>query len=165
MNQAQRNFLVTKLKESTESQIRALNDSKVEFPSLSNYLFHAILKGELELKPQDEIKESLKQKALKAKEGVNWLSEDRMGFEKETTIKLKINDLIVVPENYKKLKQQAQEHNINITKQINEIKAKMLSLETRIQIASDKVLQQIISDVDDMGNISLIDTNIKLLSK
>jgi hypothetical protein len=165
MNQAQRNFLVTKLKESTDSQIRELNKNKMEYPSLSNYLFHAILKGELELKPQDEIKEALKQKAFKAKEGVNWLSEDRMGFEKETTIKLNINDLIIVPENYKKLQQQAREHNSNITKQIEELKNKMLNLETRIQIASDKVLQQIISDVDNMGDISLIDTNIKLLSK
>lgn len=36
-------------------------------------------------------------------------------------------------------------------------------LVTRIQLASDKTLEKMISEVDDMGDVSLMDTKLKSL--
>lgn len=47
--------------------------------------------------------------------------------------------------------------------QIKQLRIQLETLEVRIMVASDKVLQKLINEVDDMGDISLIDTQIKLL--
>lgn len=87
-----------------------------------------------------------------------------MGYEKETHIKMIVEDLIIIPDNFKTLKDDATVHNQAIEQKVNELKIQAESLETRIQLASDKTLQKMINEVDDMGDISLIDTKIKLLS-
>ena len=52
----------------------------------------------LELRTQKHILSAIKNKALSATEGSNWLSGERLGWEKERTIKLNIEDIIVIPE-------------------------------------------------------------------
>lgn len=147
------------------SKIQSLQDSKLPYPSKSNYLFQAIMSGELELMSQEHIKEAIKKKALTAEEGSNWLSEDRMGWEKERTIKLIIEDVVVLPKELRERRKQVEEHNKLITAQINELKTQLDTIEVRVQLASDKVLKSLINEVDDMGNLSLIDTTVKKLNK
>lgn len=164
MNAQQRKFLIDKLYAKCKEQMEELKKQKMEHPSLSNYLFLAIMNNTLKLKPQEVTLKALKQKALKAQEGSNWLSEERMGWDKFNTCKIDINALFEIPENYVQKVNEVKEHNQNLQEQIDSIKLQMESLETRIQIASDKTLQKMINEVDDMGDISLIDTKIKLLN-
>jgi hypothetical protein len=46
---------------------------------------------------------------------------------------------------------------------MRQLQIQLETLEVRIMVASDKALQKLINEVDDMGDISLIDTRIKLL--
>jgi rRNA maturation endonuclease Nob1 len=50
-----------------------------------------------------------------------------------------------------------------VNQEIAALKLQLETLEIRIMIASDKVLQSIVNEVDDMGDIRLIDTKIKLI--
>ena len=98
MNQQQRNFLIEKIKANVKTKIEALRDSIPEAPSVSNYLFNAVMSGNFELQSTESLKEIIKKKALNAKEGSNWLSEERMGWEKNITVKLRTEELFVIPE-------------------------------------------------------------------
>lgn len=164
MNTAQRKFLIERIQQKTKDKIEVLKKNKLAFPSASNYIFKAVLNGELELQPSEITLEAIKKKALNAKEGENWLSEMRMGFEKEREIKLEIEQLVVLPKDYKEEVNRVRNHNESINKEIDLLKIQLETIEVRVQLASEKTLKSLINEVDDMGDLSLIDTKIKLLN-
>lgn len=164
MNSTQRKFLVDKIQEKVTARIKELQDQKQSFPSASNYLFKAIMNNELKLQSEEVILEAIKQKALQAKEGENWLSEDRMGWEKENTVRIFTKSLFVLPEDYYTEYKRVKAFNENIDAEIKELKIHKDSIEIRIQLASDKSLQNLINEVDDMGDVSLVSTKLKLLN-
>jgi hypothetical protein len=166
MNQSQRKFLIDKLKEKERAKISELERGKIAYPSASNYIFRAVLNGTIEIADKKTILKALTERALKAKEGENWLEPDHRQWtrEKERDVKLSITDLIKVPKEYADEAKKVEEHNGKINAQIETLKKQVETLIIRIQIASDKTLQKMINEVDDMGDISLIDTKIKLLN-
>jgi hypothetical protein len=164
MNTTQRKFLIERIQGKVNIKIESLNSMKMKYPSASNYIFKAILNNNLELQPSEVILDALKRKALNAKEGENWLSQARMGYEKETTITLKIEELIIYPSDYNDELIKVRAHNEDIDLEINELKIQLDTIEVRVQLASDKTLQNLINEVDDMGDLSLMDTKLKLLN-
>ena len=164
MNATQRKFLVEKLQEQTKKQIEELHKQRQQFPSTSNYIFKAVMNDTLKLKPEAEILQALKQKALSAKEGSNWLSEDRIGITKENTVRIGLNELIVLPQDYKDELDRVVAFNKEINRKIKDLETQLNTLEIRIQLASDKVLQKLLNEVDDLGDLSLVDVKIKALN-
>lgn len=164
MNTAQRKFLIERIQKKATEKIKELENQLQDVPSASNFIFKALLNDELALKPQEVILDALKQKAMKAKEGSNWLSEEWMSITKNTTVKIELKSLIELPEDYYAELERVRLHNHAIEKEIAELKIQKDSIEVRIQLASDKTLQKLINDVDDMGDIRLIDTNLKQIS-
>ena len=47
--------------------------------------------------------------------------------------------------------------------EISDLRIQLETMEVRIMLASDKALQNIVNDVDDLGDIRLIDSKIKLI--
>jgi hypothetical protein len=164
MNSAQRKFLIEKIQSKVKERIEVLKKQRMEYPSASNYLFKAIMNNTLFLKSTEDILDAIKRKALAAKEGENWLSNERIGFNKENTITLPWESLIVVPEDFLVERQRVEALNSAINKEIKELQIQLDTIEIRIQLASDKTLQKLVNEVDDMGSLSLIDTKLKLLS-
>jgi superfamily I DNA and/or RNA helicase len=163
MNQAQRNFLIKKIEESIKNKIKALDNNKPEPPSLNNYLLHAVMSGNFNLRSTDEIKKTLTDKALKAKGNEDWLG-NRWGMATKNNISFTADEIFIIPEEYKILFEQFKASTTEINQKIHDISVQGESLITRIQLASDKTLQTVINEIDDMGNISLMDTKLKLLS-
>lgn len=163
MNSTQRKFLVDKLLESSKRQVEELKRSMLIYPSASNFLFKASLNGTLRLKSEKIILDFVHKKALNAKEGENWLSDMRIGYEKERVIKIDIDHLFELPQDYLDEVERVRLHNKAIQAKIDEILVVANSMEVRIQLASDKTLQTLINEVDDMGQISLVDTKLKEL--
>lgn len=164
MNAQQRKYLIERITEKTRAKIKILEEGKEKYPSAPNYLFKAILNGTLELQPPEVILEALKQRALNSKEGYNWLSDQSHGWERESVVKLKIKDIIITPEDYTKELERVREHNEKIHNDIVQLQQQLDTIEMRVQLASDKTLQRLINEVDDMGELSLIDTKIKSLT-
>jgi hypothetical protein len=164
MNSQQRKFLIERIQQKVKEKISELDKTLLAYPSASNYIFKAILNDELELQSVDVIKEALKSKALAAKEGENWMSNERMGMDKERTIRMLIKELIVLPQDYKTEVERVSSHNKKVKEGIASLKLQLDTIEVRVQLASDKTLQNLINEVDDMGDLSLIDTKIKLLN-
>jgi hypothetical protein len=164
MNATQRKFLVDKIQTKVKEKIEEVRKGRVEYPSASNYLFKAILNNELKLQDDEVTLAALKEKAMKAKEGANWLSDDYMGANKENTVRIPLKSLFILPDDYYKAFQEVKENNERIDAEIKELKSQLDTIEVRIQLASDKTLQKMINEVDDMGDISLLDTKLKYLN-
>jgi len=164
MNQSQRNFLIKKIEKSAKDQIDALRSSIPNSPSLNNYLLHAVMSGNFDIKSKDEIKEVIRQKALKAKEREDWLGNSWHSTSKKSVV-FEAEEIFIIPEEYKSLASEYIKSRNEIEANIRTISLQLDSLITRIQLASDKTLQTMINEVDDMGNISLFDEKLKLLAK
>lgn len=164
MNQAQRKFLIERIQSKSAKKIEILRKSLWDYPSRSSYVFQAIMNNTLVLKSQEDILAGIKKKALSAKEGANWLSDDRMGWEKERTIRLPTKDIFELPKALYDRVEEVKNHNSSIHNEMEDIKLKMESIEVRIQLASDKTLRNLINEVDDMGDLRLIDTTVKRLN-
>ena len=165
MNQTQRKFLIERIQKTVRESIKVLEGTKMKYPSASNYIFRAILNNNLKLQPKEVISKALKDKALKAKEGKNWLessSNSWMDY-KENNVSLPIRDLIVVPDDYDKEYNKVKTYNEGINKKIELLRIQLDSIEVRVQLASDSKLKKLINDVDDMGDVRLVDANLKLI--
>ncbi len=163
MNNTQRQFLIKKIQDVASNRIKAIENCKPEAPSLSNYILHAVMSDNFEILNTVEIKELIKQKALKAKERDDWMgnswgsaSKDKIFFDAKTFFKL--------PAEYKILYDDYVQKTREANEEVHNIKIQLDTLITRIQLASDKTLQTMINEVDDMGNISLMDTKLKFLT-
>lgn len=166
MNTTQRKFLVDKIQEETKKRIESLKNQRLAPPSASNYVFKAILDGTLKLQPNEHILGVLGERALNSKEGTNWLSGQSMSFGKETQISFnRYSDVLIMPDNYTQELLKVKEFNRDLDMQIVALQLSLKGIEMRIQLASDSTLKKLINEVDDMGDITLVDTTVKLLNK
>ncbi len=167
MNQTQRKFLIDKIQKESDSMVKVLKDSKPEFPSVQNWLFAKVLSGDIKIKSEQEIKQAIKEKALKSKSNDrDWLSGTSMYSSRSSCAIVfeSVWDVIEKPEEISRLLVQYDADTFKIQSEINDIKIKTDSLITRIQLASDKTLEKVIAEIDDMGNLSLFDTKLRLAS-
>jgi hypothetical protein len=165
MNQAQRNFLIKKIEENLKIQDNALRESEPDCPNIHNYLLHAVMSGNFQLRTTEELKATILDKALNAGSRTdNWLAKSAGMFSATKDVHLTVNQLFVIPEEYKIKYDIWKAERDRINQKRVELSAQCNNLIIRIQLASDKTLQTMINEVDDMGNLSLIDTKLKAIS-
>jgi len=164
MNQTQRSFLIKKIEETADIRIKALHDSKPELPSIQNWLLHSVLSDSYELNPPLEIKAAIKKKAISARQGrENWMNGSHWDAKGE--ISFNLEEIFIMPEQYEKEKGLILEERGRIQQEINLLSSQKETLVLRIQLASDKTLQSMINEVDNMGNLSLMDAKLKALTR
>ena len=168
MNTVQRKYLVDKITEKVKAKIKELESQKIETPSISAYIMHEILSEKFEIKSNDDLRKLVIEKAkkgLSSSRPENFLGDTSTWHTNDKNkIALNFEDFFVLPKSYQDALDCARLHNQKIREQIQQLNIQAESLETRIMLASDKTLQKMINEVDDMGDISLIDTKIKLLN-
>lgn len=165
MNQQQRKFLIEKIEKKTKITVDALKSSIPDAPSFSNYMMHAVMSGNYDIIDKDAIKALILKKALNSKEGrSDWMG-DSQAFGSRTQLAFKPKEIFIVPEEYTTIHNEYAAKRKQIEDDIAAIQIQCDTLVTRIQLASDKTLQKMINEVDDMGDISLIDTTLKSISQ
>jgi hypothetical protein len=166
MNATQRKFLVEKMTEVAKRQIEHLRQSKPERANINVYMLHKVLSNDFDIKDKEELKKIILEKALKAGMEKNnredWLG-NSWGNANRGNVCFSFNEFFIVPEEYRKMIEESELEIIKIEKQIRDLQTMVDTLEVRIMVASDSKLEKLINDIDDMGDISLIDTKIKLL--
>ncbi len=165
MNTHQRNFLVEKIQEKTKKQLDELNKQNPAYPNLQEILFHAIMSNALQLRKPEEILDCLKQRALKSGDDGNrnsWLGHNQGEINKE--VKFSSAEIFVLPQEYLDAMKEYREKEAEIQKQRIKILLQEENLILRIQLASDKTLQSLVNEIDDMGDITFIDDTLKILT-
>lgn len=167
MNQAQRKFLIDRIEKKVEQKIRELTDTKPEQPpNIENYLYGLALTGKLKLRPQEHILEVVSSMALRHNSdgwSSSWLGGSRGNFAMSQKIVLPVKEVFEIPKEYTDLWDEYKAANAAIDAQITALNQECETLTTRIQLASDKTLERLIAEVDDMGDISLVDNTLKSL--
>jgi rRNA maturation endonuclease Nob1 len=127
------------------------------------------LSNNFEIKSNDELRKVILEKAIKAGQSnsarEDWLG-NTWGRTNRNDVGFSLEEFFVVPQEYLEIKQKRKEEIEIIYSQIASLEAQLNTIEIRIMVASDKALQKLINEIDDMGDmgdISLIDTKIKLL--
>lgn len=167
MNSTQRKYLVDKITERIKSKIKDLENSKPEAISLNVYMLHRVMSNDFEIKSIDELKKIVLEKALKAGQKQtyreDWLG-NAWGSSTRGNVAFELNEFFVIPQDYLDMIAERKEEIEKIYAQISSLKMQLETMEVRIMLASDKALQNIVNDVDDLGDIRLIDSKIKLIA-
>jgi hypothetical protein len=171
MNSQQRKFLIDKITEKTKIRIKALESEIPKDPDVEMLWLMQAIEGKLKLRPTEEIlgyfHEKAKERAEKDPSTRNsWYDVDSSmwGAARNVYAKIPISILFESPAGLDELKENYRLKRAEIESQIDELRRQLEMLEIRINLASDKTLQTMINEIDDMGNISLLDTKIKYLS-
>lgn len=166
MNSTQRKFLVDKVTERTKQKIQELKSSIPEAISLNVYMLHRVMSNDFEIKSNDEFKKIVLEKALKAgqerQHREDWLG-NSWNMNHRGNVAFTLDEFFVIPQEYLNMRNEREKQKALIEEQMRQLQIQLETLEVRIMVASDKALQKLINEVDDMGDISLIDTRIKLL--
>ena len=166
MNSTQRKYLVDKITERIKSKIKALEDSKPEGISLNVYMLHRVMSNDFEIKPNDELKKIVLEKALKAGQNKSyredWLG-NAWGTANKSNVAFELKEFFIIPQEYLDIIEKRQLELNKIYAEISDLRIQLETMEVRIMLASDKALQNIVNDVDDLGDIRLIDSKIKLI--
>lgn len=166
MNSTQRKYLVDKITERIKSKIKSLEDSKPEAISLNVYMLHMVMSNDFEIKSNEELKKIVLEKALKAGQNKqykeDWLG-NAWGSASKGNVAFELKEFFVIPQEYLDLMEKRQIEINKIYAEISDLRLQLETMEVRIMLASDKALQNIVNDVDDLGDIRLIDSKIKLI--
>ncbi len=167
MNTNQRKFLVDKITEKTKIKIKALEDSRPDIVMLNAHMLHKVMSNDFEIQPTEQLRKLIVQKALGVGKNKtdrdDWLG-NNWGVANKKNVVFTIEEFFVIPKEYQEMVDDANKQRDAINAQIKELKVQLDTLEVRIMLASDKTLQNLINEVDDMGDLSLVDTKIKLLA-
>jgi hypothetical protein len=167
MNTVQRKYIIDKLTEKTKLTIELLKKSVPEPLSLNVNILHRVMSNDFEIRTTEELKKIILEKALKAGSNKNiredWLG-NSWGTSNRTGVHFTFDEFFIIPEEYIKLREEREAAVKSVEAEIRTLQVQLETLEIRIMVASDKTLQTLINEVDDMGSVTLIDTKLKLLS-
>lgn len=167
MNSSQRKFLVDKITEKTRNRIKELEATIPNTFNISIFMLHKVLSGDFQIKSNEELREVIIRKALSTGDSDrntdSWTG-DRWDSKTKNKVVIPISDFFVIPEEYAAKVAEKNEIESRVREEVRVLQMHLENLEVRIMVASDKTLQGLIKDIDDMGDIRLIDTKIKLLT-
>lgn len=172
MNQEQRKYLIAQVDSTCRNQIEALEKQKPIQPSLNNYLIASFLDGSIKFKDLTKLKEKIREKVLKLGQNDALIEEDdddryyssrkRRSNEKQHFVKLIAEDLFVIPEGYLTAQAEYQEKFDEIEEKIKNLEATRKTIEMKIQIGSSSTMDKLVMQVDNMGDLNLMNTQLML---
>lgn len=166
MNQDQRKYLIAQVNSTCRSQIEKLEKSKPKRPSLNNYIIASFLDDTVKFNNITKLKEKIKERVLAfghtdtLLESGNdrWRDDD----EDDSTkfVKLKAEDLFILPSAYKESLKVYLKKAKEIDDKIEELRATEKTIEMKIQIGSSSSMDKLVMQIDNMGDLNIINTQL-----
>lgn len=166
MNQKQREFLLDQVKKIYQGESSRHDKHKPDEPNLSNYLVAAILAGEAKMKSIDSLQKKMRERVIKLGKKDAFLTGDsyhRYGDDDEgNCIVLPALDLFEEPSAYTKERLRYEAEYAEWKEKQAALNELHRSLEIKIQIGSDATLDALISEADNLGNLSLVNARLTI---
>lgn len=161
MNQKQRDFLVDTIQKKANEQISDLEKQQrnLKKPLMKNYILRDLKNGTAKLRTEKEIFFSVQKEQLYARAYGRYDVDDDMENEKWLAV------IFEQPNDYTKQFVEYQLKNKELLENIESLKSKRDTLVMRVKLAPDKRLEVLVSEIDDMGDISMMDSRLLLLGK
>lgn len=167
MNQDQRKFLLARVEQTYKTEERKLDEDKPKEPSLNNYLVAAVLDGSIKMKSIEEIRDHVRDKVLKLGNQETLVHETMSRYSSSTdtpyhSISLQAAAVFVLPDAYLKAKEEYETKKAAIEKKKDALYAQKETLLLKIQIGSNTSLDRLIDSVDNMIDITLMNSKLML---
>jgi methylaspartate ammonia-lyase len=165
MNQDQRKFLIERVNKTFMIQKKKIEDNKLIKPSLNNYLVAAFLDNSIQFNDIERLKVKMRETVLRygasdklIKEKDDWRSE-RKG---DNLCEIVAEDLFIIPESYKKALAEYQSEKDKQQQEIDQLEAQKDTILLKIQIGSNQVLDKLITQVDNLADLNIMNSQFLL---
>lgn len=163
MNNTLQKYLIEKIQEKNETKIKALRSSLPSRPDLESHILHEIMNGSVEIQNTETIKKLLTDRVLAFKDGDRLFGDAGSNWHFKQTICFKSEEFFIASDSYKEKIEEYRQKSIEINKKISALAQQEEMLVLRIQLASPKKLEKLISEVDDFSDLNLLDTKLRQL--
>jgi hypothetical protein len=167
MNQDQRKFLIKQVEATFARQLDKL--VKPEPPSLNNYLVAAVLDGTIQYKSIDVLRNSVKRAVLAlgpsdtfVQYADRWHRKRRVDDEEAPTLTMAPDVIFVYPRAYLEAEEEYEQKREEYQEAVATLENLRDTIVMKIQIGSNEVLDRLIRDVDNMGDLRVINTQLLL---
>lgn len=168
MNQTQRDFLIKKINSSYNDEVERLQKGIGKKPSLNNYLVASFLDNSIQFNDIEKLKVKIRETVLKMgtedclikNKSYRWGS--RSYDEDIEVCEVMAEDLFIIPDNYKDELKIYTDNKERIEKEINHLTAIRDTILMKIQLGSNKVLDNLIEQADNLVDLDLVNTNLLL---
>jgi len=170
MNQHQRKFLLDEIEKQYRRELDELRKQRPKAPSLNNYLIAAILDGTAQMKPQDEVARHIRARVRDLGKDESFVSPGRewgrrMDDDDEHREFVNVPVLIMFepPAQYAEKYRQYEEALQKWQDAMKALDASIAAMRIKVQVGSDKALETLVDQADQLCAMSLT-VSSKLLS-
>lgn len=166
MNQDQRKFLLERIDKTYKQQVSALNSKKPMRPNLNNYLVAAFLDNTIQLVDLDTLKSNIRTKVLKMGATETLIKESSRWDDSSVKNKVELNagEIFIFPEAYMKALKEYEDAIAEINEELHQLEAHRDTLTLKVQIGSNQVLDKLITQVDNLADINIMNSQFLLTS-
>lgn len=171
MNQDQRKFLIEQIRKTYDRQKEKLRKKRPEPPSLNNYLVAAFLDNTIKFKDIEKLRREMRERVLSmGKDDVLIKDSDsrwrnRRDEDEDVdnhSVVVSAEDLFVLPEAYINELEKYKAAREIYEREMDHLEEYRDTIIMKIQIGSNAVLDKLITQVDNMGDLNLINSRLKL---
>lgn len=166
MNQKQMEFLISRVSNIYDQERKKLAEVKPDKPDLSNHLVAAILSGTVKYKSVDHLAKVVKERVLKGGKKKAFLTSDshyRYSDDDEgDKILMNALDIFEPPIEYLKQLERYEKELTEWDAKNETLRQIHDSLNIKIQIGSDKVLDSLIEEADNLGSLQLVNSRLTI---
>ena len=171
MNQKQREFLIEAIDKQYKKEKDALDDTQPQAPSLNNYLTAAILDGSFVMKSPDTVREAIRQRVRDLGKGETLVTDDGYSrrhrhLEDDETDAITVPALLLFdePPEYAAARKTYESKHQEWEKSEERLDAAHNAMKIKIQIGSDKALENLVDQADTLCSLSLTESSHLLLT-
>lgn len=168
MNQDQRKFLIERVNKTFQSQKSKLEANKIEQPSLNNYLVAAFLDNSIQFNDIEKLKIKMRETVLRFGASDKLVKESRDRWDSGNACKGKgtceiiAEDLFIIPESYKVALAEYDAYKKDIQDKVEQLEAQKDTILLKIQIGSNQVLDKLITQVDNLADLNIMNSQFLL---
>ena len=169
MNQHQRKFLLEQIERIYKEEKSALHDRKPIAPNLNNYLIAAILDGTAVLQPPEKLKDAIRKRVRDLGKGAALTSSEsswgrRSENDDEEHIKLPALLLYETPAAFVEVRAEYLAAAKAYDEECRALEASINAMRIKVQVGSDKSLEALVEQADNICRMSLTASSRLLLS-
>jgi predicted transport protein len=176
MNQDQRKYLIAQVEDTCREQIEALEEQIPDKPSLNNYIIAAFLDNSIQFADIEKLKKKMRTLVLKlgsSEELVKSSDEHRYYGARNRKkdedyadiVEIPAEDIFIIPQAYLEALAEYDKQKEGLEKKIKDLKNVEKTITLKLQIGSAATLDKLVMQVDNMGDLNLVNTQLSLEDK
>lgn len=176
MNDTQRKFLINEVENTFIRQKEKLEKQIPDRPRLGHYILAAFLDNTIKLNDTATIRKKMRDMVLESgsvddiigsgdgygrrRNRRSWDDDDDDSADE--VVKVPAEELFVIPEDYKKAVEKYEKKKEEVRKKIEQLEAHKKTIVLKVQIGSNAILDKLVAQVDNMGDLDLINSQLLL---